>query len=290
MPRGIYIRKSNAQRNKTNRLADKVMQAHLVAPVIVETDEQVETRISERFEVLEYMTEAAISGDARSMIVSGPAGLGKSHTVETALSKWDPAGDFYTQIKGYVRAPGLFKLLYKHRHAGRVLVFDDADDVFLDDVSIGLLKAVCDSSDRRVVHYITETTMIDDETNEVLPKSFQFDGTIIFITNMDFDAAIERGSKLAPHMQALVSRSHYIDLALKTKQDYMVRIKMVMKQGLLSDRGLDPVGQKDVIDFIETNQDKLRELSLRMALKIASIRHKGGANWQKVARVTCCKN
>jgi hypothetical protein len=283
MPRGVYPRKP-----KTARLADKLTSVEMTAPVVVETDDEISARIAERFEVLEYMTDASISGEVRSLIVSGPAGLGKSHTVETKLQAWDPDAARHTQVKGYVRAPSLFKLLYAHRYPGMVLVFDDADDVFLDEVSIGLLKAVCDSSDRRVVHYMTEATLIDD-TGEVLPKSFQFDGTIIFITNQDFDAAIERGSKLAPHMEALVSRSHYIDLAMKSRRDYMVRIRQVIAQGLLADRGLDETGQADVMDFITANSDRLRELSLRMAIKVANIRRKGGDNWQKVARITCCR-
>lgn len=286
MPRGVYIRKP---RNK-NSMAAKIITAPLSLPIIIESDDEIESRIEERFEVLEYMTKAATIGEARSIIVSGPPGLGKSYTVETALNDWDPSNSFHTLIRGYVRAPSLYKLLYKHRHAGRVLVFDDADDVFLDDISIGLLKAACDSSDCRIIHYLTEAIMIHDETNEVLPKKFQFDGTIIFITNLDFDAMIERGSKLAPHMQALVSRSHYIDLAMKTKQDYMIRIKMIVKKGLLLDRGLDEAGQTDVIDFIQMNQDKLRELSLRIALKLASIRKTGGLNWLRIAKVTCLKN
>ena len=291
MPRGVYERKARAPKpGSFAAYKASITQSDMTAkPVVVETDDEISARIAERFEVLEYMTDASISGEVRSLIVSGPAGLGKSHTVETKLQAWDPNGDRHTQVKGYVRAPSLFKLLYAHRYPGMVLVFDDADDVFLDEVSIGLLKAVCDSSDRRVVHYMTEATLIDDSTGEVLPKSFQFDGTIIFITNQDFDAAIERGSKLAPHMEALVSRSHYIDLAMKSRRDYMIRIRQVIANGLLADRGLDEDGQTDVVSFIESNMDSLRELSLRMAIKVANIRRKGGDNWKKVARVTCCR-
>jgi hypothetical protein len=89
--------------------------------------------------------------------------------------------------------------------------------------------------------------------------------------------------------KALISRSHYIDLAMKNKRDYLIRIRQVVRQGLLRNIGLDEAGQLDVVDFIEGNQDRLRELSLRMALKIGSIRKRGG-NWMRMARVTCCKN
>jgi hypothetical protein len=97
---------------------------------------------------------------------------------------------------------------------------------------------------------------------------------------------IDKGHKLSPHLQAMVSRAHYLDLAMKTRQDYLVRIRQVVAQGLLSHLDIDE--QVDVLTFIEAFADNLRELSLRMALKIASIR-KTNTNWEKVAKVTCCK-
>lgn len=288
MPRGIPKTGFRAPRG-SRKMQQLLTIAPAATPVVVETDEQIEAKLAERFEILETMTDAAITGDARAVIVSGPAGLGKSFTVEKSLNEWDPDAHNHRIVKGYIKAPGLFKLLYAHRARGQVLVFDDADEVFLDDTAINLLKAACDSTDRRVISYITEGSLIDEETAERLPKSFQFEGTVIFITNYDFDSMIERGSKLAPHLQALLSRAHYIDLAMKTKRDYLIRIRQVIRQGLLRNNGLSEEGQLDVIDFIEDNQDSLRELSLRMALKIAAIRRKGAANWKKVARVTCCK-
>jgi hypothetical protein len=62
-----------------------------------------------------------------------------------------------------------------------------------------------------------------------------------------------------------------------------------VQTGLLKNVGLDEYGQKDVMEFIETYKNDLRELSLRMALKIGSIRHTNKSNWTKIARVTCCK-
>jgi hypothetical protein len=128
--------------------------------------------------------------------------------------------------------------------------------------------------------------LVDEESAERIPKSFEFEGTIIFISNHDFDAMIERGHKLAPHLQAMISRSHYIDLAMKSKRDYLVRIRQVVDQGLLS--MLTDEEKCDVLTYIDANSDKLRELSLRMVLKIGGIR-KTSQNWERVANITCCR-
>lgn len=279
MPKGIPVNGSRIRR-------DNAMEDLKMVSESRETETEIDARISERFEILDTLTEACVVGNARALIVSGPAGLGKSFTVEKRLSQWDPEGNNHIIVKGYVRATGLVKLLYHYRHDNNVIVFDDADAIFFDDVSLNLLKAVCDTTERRSVSWMSEGKLVDDESAELVPRTFDFDGTIIFISNYDFDAMIERGHKLAPHLQAMVSRSHYIDLQMKTRRDYLVRIKQVIAQGMLSD--LTELQKAQVMRFIDKNSDTLRELSLRIALKLASL-CKQSDNWERLARVTCCK-
>lgn len=290
MPKGVpKAGFRNRGKNKT-RIAPFPIRYETTIPEIKETDQEIEERISDRFTILSELTNAAIQGEVRALIVSGPAGLGKSFTVEQAVSSWNKEGEKYAIIKGYVKATGLYKLLYQYRHPGKVLIFDDADSIFFDETALNLLKAVSDTNDKRVVSYLSEGTLIDEDNAERIPKSFEFDGSIIFITNYDFDAMIDRGHKLAPHLQAMVSRAHYIDLSMKNKRDFLVRIHQVIKQGLLKKIGLNDVQQTEVLEFIDGNSNSLRELSLRIALKIATIRKANSPRWKNVAKVTCCRN
>lgn len=282
MPRGVP---ANGIR-KTKKVIAAMQSA--VPQLQFETDSEIDARLRERFEILDILTQAALFGDARSVIVSGPAGLGKSFNVDKVLASWDPEQINHTIVKGFVRPTGLYKMLYEHREPGKVLVFDDADSVFFDDVALNLLKGVCDTTDIRHVSWLAETNMETDD-GEKLPRHFIFEGTIVFITNLDFDDMIDRGHKLAPHMSALVSRSHYIDLSMKTKRDYLVRIRQVVADGMLRDQGLSAVQEAEVMAYIEEKQNVLRELSLRMAVKIGNL-VKTGQAWKKLANVTCCKN
>jgi hypothetical protein len=280
MPKGVYERKPrNSKNNAAERLAD--MQV-----ISKETDEQIDARIAERFEILDILTEACMVGNSRSLIVSGPPGLGKSFTVEKTLAEFDPNGVNHIIIKGYVRATGLIKMLYRFRETGQTIVFDDADTIFFDDTSLNLLKAVCDTTENRRVSWLSEGKLVDEETGEAIPTMFDFEGTVIFISNLDFDAMIEKGHRIAPHLSALISRSHYIDTGLKTRRDYLIRIRQVIRNGMLSN--LSDNEREDVLRFIEENSDRLRELSLRMAIKIGNLR-KSNSKWEKLARVTCCK-
>lgn len=282
MPRGVPKTGFRRAKNTAERMAN----IKVTYTETKETDAQIEAKLAERFEILDILAESCTVGNTRALIVSGPAGLGKSYTIEQRLREWDPNEVNHTIIKGYVRATGLVKLLYAYREEGQVLVFDDADAIFFDDVSLNLLKAVCDTTERRRVSWLSEGKLIDEDTAEIVPRSFDFNGTIIFITNYDFDAMIERGHKLAPHLEALVSRAHYIDLAMKTRRDYLIRIRQVIKQGLLSYLNMNE--QLDVINFIEANHSTLRELSLRVAIKIGNLR-KTNNQWEKLAKITCCK-
>jgi hypothetical protein len=287
MPRGVP--KSGFRMTRKRQAVNFATQA--VKPVRVETVAEIESKLADRFEALAIMSEATGKGINRSLIVSGPAGLGKSFTVEAKLTELEQKGHSVTYIKGYVRPLALYKLLYETRHPNSVLVFDDSDSVFYDDVSMNLLKGACDSTERRVLHWLSKSIeKEEDEEGESIPEKFEFQGSIIFITNYDFDAMIESGNKLAPHFQALVSRSHYLDLAMKTKMDYIVRIRQVVRGGMLRDRGFNAAEQTMILEFIENNMERLRELSLRMVVKISGLYKMDKSNWQKLAKQTCFRN
>lgn len=287
MPRGVP--KSGFRMTRKRQAINFAPQ--FVKPVRIETVAEIESKLADRFEALEIMAEATGKGINRSLIVSGPAGLGKSFTVEAKLAELEQKGHSVTYIKGYVRPLALYKLLYETRHPNSVLVFDDSDSVFYDDVSMNLLKGACDSTERRVLHWLSKSIeKEEDEEGESIPEKFEFQGSIIFITNYDFDSMIESGNKLAPHFQALVSRSHYLDLAMKTKMDYIVRIRQVVRGGMLRDRGFNAAEQTMILEFIENNMERLRELSLRMVVKISGLYKMDKSNWQKLAKQTCFRN
>lgn len=254
-----------------------------------ETDAEIAARLKERFDVIDMLAHASTQGKIRSLIVSGPAGLGKSYTIEQAIKQYDPDGMRSIIAKGFVKATGLYLLLHEFRHPGNVIVLDDADSIFADQDALNLLKAALDTTKERFLSWRSETRMVDVD-GEPVDRTFEYKGTIIFITNKDFDAEIAKGGKGAEHFEALVSRSHYVECDMHTVRDYLVRIKQVAALGMLREqKGLNAHGERAVLDFIETNAEKLRELTLRMALKLADCYNMGPGQFESLAKVSCFK-
>jgi len=259
-----------------------------------ETDESIMARLGQRFQILEDMTKAVKKGDVRAMIVTGPPGVGKSFGVEKVLGKHDVFADVandsklkkYEVVKGAMSAIGLYKKLYEFSDKKSILVFDDCDSVLLDDLSLNILKAALDSGKKRMIHWNTDSRLLRQEG---VPNSFEFKGGAIFISNIKFDHV--KSKKLRDHLEALESRCHYLDLTIDTTREKLLRIKQVVNEcGMLDDYKLEDEQKQEVVEFIVDNAERMRELSLRMVLKVADIRVSMPDNWASVVEVTCMRN
>ena len=257
-----------------------------------ETDEETIERLRERFDMLEDMTRATKKGDVRAMIVSGPPGVGKSHGVEKVLGKHDLLADIaqdpsfkkYEVVKGAMSAIGLYCKLFKMADKDNVIVFDDCDSIFADELSLNILKAALDSKKTRRIHWNTDSFKL---RNEGVPDSFEFKGSAIFITNIKFDNV--RSAKMRDHLTALESRCHYVDLTIDTDREKLLRIKQIVGDGMLTEYKFAEEVQEEIIDFIDINKKRLRELSLRTVLKVADLAKAFPLKWEAMAENTVMK-
>jgi hypothetical protein len=259
--------------------------------VVHESDEQAIERIRTRFQILDEMTKAATTGDIRAMIVSGPPGVGKSYGVEKIVEQaclFDKLSGKRLRaevVKGSATPIGLYQTLYKYSDKNCMLVFDDCDSILVDDVALNLLKGALDSGSKRKISWLSESSSL---RREGIPDSFNFNGSIIFITNLKFDKM--KSQKLKDHLDALQSRCHYLDLTLDTMRDKILRIKQIASDGaLFENMDLDKEAETEVIEFMEEHKNSLREVSLRMAIKIGQLRKSFALRWKDMAKITCMK-
>jgi hypothetical protein len=188
-------------------------------------------------------------------------------------------------VKGAMSGIGLFAMLYKFSDAKNVLVFDDCD-IWEDQDALNVLKGALDSGKTRRISWNKDSRILRQDG---IPNSFNFNGSIIFITNKSFDA--KKAGKMQPHLDALQSRCHFLDLTVDSERDKMLRIKQVHRDadgGLFVDYDFTEEQTDEIMSFIWDNHAKLREVSLRMCLKVADL-VKISANWRELAKATCMK-
>jgi hypothetical protein len=255
-----------------------------------ETDNQIIERMRERFSILDDMTQASIDGVVRGMVVTGPPGVGKSFGVEQVLEKnslFDVLANNklrFEVIKGASSAIGLYKVLYNNADKNSVLVLDDCDTVLYDETSLNLLKAALDSCKKRKLSWNTDSALL---RREGIPDTFEFQGSVIFITNLKFDNV--RG-KIKDHLAAIMSRCHYLDLTMDTTREKVLRCKQIVADGMLNEYQFTAEEENDVMDFMIANKEKMREISLRMVTKLADLKKSFGTDkWKRTAEVTCMR-
>ena len=188
-------------------------------------------------------------------------------------------------VKGAMSAIGVYKKLYEYSGPGHVVCFDDCDAILYDDLALNLLKAALDTGRKRSLHWNTESRTL---MAEGMPNSFEFHGGVIFITNIKFDNV--KSKKLQDHLSALQSRCHYLDLTIDSMRDRMLRIRQICRQGMLSKYQMAADTEEALIQFVFANKHRLREISLRMVLKIADLWRMSPDRYQQLAEQTCMRS
>lgn len=259
-------------------------------PEVAETKKEAMDRIRRRFDILQEMTRAVIKGTVRGLILSGPPGVGKSFGVETEMEKYDMfnklkgKGPKTEIVKGAMTPIGLYQTLYNNSNKGDVIVFDDCDSVLFDEVCLNMLKAVLDSGKKRTISWKSESVAL---RREGIPDRFEFSGSAIFISNVSFESV--KSKKIRDHLEALMSRCHYIDLEMDKVTDKFLRIEQIVGDGMLDEYEFGTKGNAEVVDYMLEKSARLREISLRMVLKVADLRKMSPKTWKELAESTCMK-
>jgi len=167
---------------------------------------------------------------------------------------------------------------------GNIIVFDDCDSILFDETCLNMLKAVLDSGKKRTISWKSESAAL---RREGIPDRFDFKGGVIFITNVNFENV--RSKKIQDHLEALMSRCHYIDLEMNAESDRFLRIEQIVEDGMLDEYEFGTEGNSEIISFMKEHAKRLREISLRMVLKIADLRSMSPDTWQDLAKGTCMK-
>ena len=169
------------------------------------------------FNNLRNLTRMVGKGIQPSLVVTGMAGMGKTHIVKDTLQQLGLRESFeFVHYKGRATAAGLYITLYEN--SDKIVILDDCDSVFKDDDAVNILKGALDSYDTRYISYITSKELKDSYGNAV-PRQFNFTGRVIFISNYEQSRIDE----------AIKSRSFVQDISMSTEQVFLRMEQLINK-------------------------------------------------------------
>lgn len=242
------------------------------------SDDDLLQHIRDLFDMLEDVTESVCNGASKGLVVTGNGGLGKSYHVERVTEKCANA----KHVKGTMSAVHLYMALYECSEPGHVLVLDDCNKPLFDEESLNILMSAIDTKEKRMVSYSKASKVLEADD---IPNQFEMKGSVIVISNVDFQAQLQRNSRVAPLLEALMTRCHYMDVMLRSTREKMVRMRDVIERGgMFQTMGLTPEQADDVIGFIEKHQADMFDLSIRAAILIAEQRVDRPDTWERNCR------
>lgn len=256
------------------------------------TEAQILEEAQARFDLMYRLTNNACKGSCRALTISGGPGLGKSFGINRILQHHkDTNGIQYNIVKAGISGIGLYMLGYRMKEKNNVILLDDADGIYEDSDALNVLKAMNDSSPERIVSWQKLTNALKTED---IPQSYVFQGSMIFITNVDMQRVLDTGkAKIHEHLAAIMSRSYYLDLKLHTPDELVAWVEYsVRKHGILKTMDCGVLSDKQVesaISWMKENRDDLRAISIRTAMQIGELIKTVPESWETDCRILLCR-
>ena len=216
---------------------------------------------------------SAING----LIVSGDAGIGKTHTVKSALKAAGVANNVEYIKGGKITAASLYVKLYLNRAKHRIVVLDDCDIIHHQEKKqiVPMLLGATELGQKGDVSWeVARRNALMEEYD--VPTRFDFEGSIIWITN---DTVEDIAKAVKQWKQAIFSRFNTAKCYFTDEQKFMYTMYLAEQLDMLGANCQEfPGGYSDetidtAIDYMNDNYRNLVEVTPRQAIKIADIVH-----------------
>ena len=257
-----------------------------------------------RYKTIQNYTSMFTNGNnsaIRGLLISGDAGYGKTHFTKKGLGSVNPESVDY--VKGSsVSAAALYVKLYMNRFEGQVLVLDDVDIINKAKGEfasiIELIKGATETTkDKRVLAWSRaqrNQLMVDND----VPDNFEFNGTIIWITNERIRNIAE---KAGSHWAAIETRFYKVEAWLNDQEKLLYTLYLVEDIDMLGTECYAKEGgySKNIINkttqYLRNNYKYMYDfndnstLSPRSAIKLADTITNFADDWEMMANMQFIK-
>lgn len=246
--------------------------------------------VIDRFNTVYKLSKIFVTGNSaqKGMIISGDAGTGKSYYVQQAFVDTNTTDRVdYNKSKSFTAA-AFYVRLFLNRRPGDVVVFDDCGLEHLSSKDFKevteLLKGATEmTKGERILGWERASTNDLMKLHDV-PAEFDFQGSIVWITNSSF---VELATKFKSHWEAMQSRFIQVPIRLNDQEKLMYTlylledIKMLegsrcqTKEGGYSKEVID-----QTIEYIRNNYKYMSNVTARVAAQIADTMQNFPEDWK----------
>ncbi len=243
-----------------------------------------------QFKSIELMTRTFADSNnpsaTKGLLISGNAGMGKTHAVENGLSQSNP--NRVITLKGSsVTAASFYAQLWFAKDKGSVLVLDDVDIIHKSGAELmtilDLIKAATEMTkgDRTIKWMRTTKNQFLKDNN--IPLEFDFQGSIIWITNDTFEEIAKRAKG---HWLAINSRFSRKEFKLEQYEKVQYTLYLIDECGMLSDScptiegGYSSDIVNEVSNYIRKHWKDFEDMTPRNALQLADTMFMYPNDWE----------
>lgn len=260
---------------------------------------------ADSLEHLEALTSVLIKGSTNALFVAGRGGTGKTQTVEDTLHEHGLSdGSGYFKVTGSASPIGMYTMLYKYRNG--IILFDDCDGALDTQDGRNIIKAATDTKKIRKLAWGKKSAGMYDPDEEAekkaksraaaneedfegeetdddddedfgtkIPRSFDFKGRVIFISNLPLN-------KLDPD-GALRTRGFIISID-PTPAEMFERMSVILNKVQLEAGHLSPKQRQEVLEVVKTSR-RAKDASLRTLVRALNLAASGVPNWEKLCKL-----
>ena len=234
--------------------------------------------VCKRFDTVYKISKIFLTGDSaqKGLIISGDAGTGKSHYVQKAFIDTDTVDRIdYNKSESFTAA-AFYVQLYLNRKPGDVIVFDDcniggltgADFKNITDMIKGATEM---TKGERIIGWnrASQNQLMKDHG---VPPSFDFQGSIIWITNYSFE---QLANKFKAHWEAIQSRFISMPIRLNDQEKLMYTLHLIEEVDMLGkncqmiEGGYSKKVVAETCKYLRSNWKHMDNVTPRVAGKIA---------------------
>lgn len=271
------------------------------------TDEEIEAIVDDPLPIFRELNNNVMMVGKRlsaALLVTGSGGIGKSYAVQRVLNEFGKEKKDYVIMKGKCTASAMYNFLF--RNHDKICVFDDCDSVLCDKEGLAVLKGALDSGKSRDISWNTRgCDMVDtfdcDNRRQVMkkmekwskkhggrqgiPTQFQFEGSVIFISNMTRDEIKAKDS-------ALLTRCAVVDVSV-SNEDVIERLGALLPKFQIFDARGKSITNKEIMnetfdwisseEFLNNPRMDGKSIDFRLFIKTYKARYARISTWREMA-------